>query len=84
MLLSLPGTNRFEAPELRVGPFKWRFGKDNTAALSLYYVDDRVRAGIGRAGSYFLFRRVDEDEQAGILAKLPPQTEEDPAPDATF
>ncbi|GMN39802.1 hypothetical protein TIFTF001_009037 [Ficus carica] len=47
----------FEPPELKVGPFKFRYGGESEVKLQITYIDDKVRLGKGSRGSLFVFQR---------------------------
>lgn len=64
----------FERPEIRIdGLLRWRFSKPSTASLSFFYCDKRVRLAIGRQGSYFVFRKVEDPDELEEVYERSPQ-----------
>jgi len=47
----------FEAPELKVGLFEFRYGGQSEVVLATTYVDEYIRLGKGSRGSLFVFQR---------------------------
>ncbi|KAL6216884.1 hypothetical protein ACLB2K_010102 [Fragaria x ananassa] len=47
----------FEPPELKVGPFDFRYGGESEVKLQITYIDENIRLGKGSRGSLFVFRR---------------------------
>ncbi|KAM7459680.1 hypothetical protein LguiA_036674 [Lonicera macranthoides] len=47
----------FEAPELKVGSFEFRYGGESEVKLEITYIDDQIRLGKGSRGSLFVFQR---------------------------
>ncbi|XP_050364728.1 probable plastid-lipid-associated protein 8, chloroplastic [Argentina anserina] len=48
----------FEPPELKVGPFDFRYGGESEVKLQITYIDENIRLGKGSRGSLFVFRRM--------------------------
>nr|AEZ52397.1 PAP fibrillin [Wolffia australiana] len=48
----------FEAPELKIGSFDFRYGGQSEVKLEITYVDEKIRLGRGSRGSLFVFRRI--------------------------
>ncbi|KAH7573989.1 hypothetical protein JRO89_XS03G0235600 [Xanthoceras sorbifolium] len=47
----------FEPPELKVGPWEFRYGGESEVKLQITYVDEKIRLGRGSRGSLFVFQR---------------------------
>ncbi|KAH6760785.1 Plastid-lipid associated protein PAP / fibrillin family protein [Perilla frutescens var. frutescens] len=47
----------FEAPELKVGGAKFRYGGESEVKLQITYIDHKIRLGKGSRGSLFVFQR---------------------------
>lgn len=47
----------FEPPELKVGPFEFRYGGESEVKLQITYIDEKIRLGKGSKGSIFVFQR---------------------------
>lgn len=47
----------FESPELKVGPFEFRYGGESEVKLQITYIDEKIRLGKGSRGSLFVFQR---------------------------
>ena len=55
----------FEPPELKVGPFDFRYGGESEVKLQITYVDESIRLGKGSRGSLFVFRRIGNSQLKG-------------------
>ncbi|GMG99314.1 hypothetical protein Nepgr_001154 [Nepenthes gracilis] len=47
----------FEPPELKVGPFQFKYGGESEVQLQITYIDEKIRLGKGSRGSLFVFQR---------------------------
>ncbi|XP_057959240.1 probable plastid-lipid-associated protein 8, chloroplastic [Malania oleifera] len=47
----------FEPPELKVGPWNFRYGGESEVKLEITYIDEKIRLGKGSKGSLFVFER---------------------------
>lgn len=47
----------FEAPQLKLGSWEFRYGGQSEVKLRITYVDDKIRLGLGSRGSLFVFQR---------------------------
>eukprot|EP00249_Psilotum_nudum_P006928 c20164_g1_i1 orf=177-992(+) len=47
----------FDPPNLKLGPLELQYGRPSTVRISVVYLDEKIRLGIGSRGSIFIFRR---------------------------